>query len=37
MPDFVEALQKSKGNCFSFILKAKDKVKIFYLIGVLPE
>ncbi len=43
MPDFAEALQKSKGNLFPFgflhLLKAKRQSKnvIFYLIGVLPE
>ena len=43
MPDFAEALQKSKGKLFPFgfihLLKAKRQSKnvLFYLIGVLPE
>ncbi|WP_144892483.1 GTP cyclohydrolase [Flavobacterium tiangeerense] len=43
MPDFAEALQKSKGKLFPFgflhMLKARKQSKnvIFYLIGVLPE
>ena len=43
MPDFAEALQKSKGKLFPFgflhFLKAKKQNKnvLFYLIGVLPE
>ena len=43
MPDFAEALQKSKGRLFPFgflhLLKAKKQSKnvLFYLIGVLPE
>lgn len=43
MPDFAEALQKSKGKLFPFgflhLLKAKKQSKnvLFYLIGVLPE
>jgi hypothetical protein len=43
MPDFSEALQKSKGKLFPFgflrMLKARKNSKnvIFYLIGVLPE
>ena len=43
MPDFAEALQKSKGRLFPFgflhLLKAKRQSKnvLFYLIGVLPE
>ncbi|MFV8332625.1 GTP cyclohydrolase [Flavobacterium sp. GSP14] len=43
MPDFAQALQKSKGKLFPFgflhLLKAKRQSKnvLFYLIGVLPE
>ena len=43
MPDFAEALQKSKGKLFPFgflhLLKARKQSKnvLFYLIGVLPE
>ena len=43
MPDFAEALQKSKGKLFPFgfihMLKARKQSKnvLFYLIGVLPE
>ncbi len=43
MPDFSEALQKTKGKLFPFgfyhMLKAKkhSKTVLFYLIGILPE